>query len=101
MNRRTRIFLFVAAGILVAGLGTGLVASYVGLQNLPVIGGNGLAEFAYVPEDAGLVAYLTLPVAADAALADAHARAAAVKARIRDAQPEIADVIVHTEPGPG
>jgi hypothetical protein len=57
MNRRTRIFLFVAAGILVAGLGTGLVASYVGLQNLPVIGGNGLAEFAYVPEDAGLVAY--------------------------------------------
>jgi hypothetical protein len=57
MNRRTRIFLFVAAGILVAGLGTGLVASYVGLQNLTVIGGNGLAEFAYVPADAGMIAY--------------------------------------------
>jgi hypothetical protein len=57
MNRRTRIFVFVAAGILVAGLGTGLVASYVGLQNLPVIGGNGPAEFAYVPVDASIVAY--------------------------------------------
>jgi hypothetical protein len=57
MNRRTRIFLFVAAGILVAGLGTGLVASYVGLQNLPVIGANGPAEFAYVPIDATVVAY--------------------------------------------
>jgi hypothetical protein len=57
MNRRTRIFLFVAAGILVAGLGTGLVASYVGLQNLPVIGANGPAEFAYVPTDATIVAY--------------------------------------------
>jgi cation diffusion facilitator family transporter len=54
----------------------------------------------FVQTDAGLVAYLTLPVAADSALVDAHARAAAVKARIRDAHPEIADVIVHTEPGP-
>ena len=54
----------------------------------------------FLQTDAGLVAYLTPPVAADCALAEAHARAAEVKARIRDTHPEIADVIVHTEPGP-
>lgn len=57
MTRRTRLFLLVAAGILVIGLGTGLVASYVGLQNLTLIGGKGPAEFAYVPVDARMVAY--------------------------------------------
>jgi len=57
MSKRTRLFVVVAAGILITGLGTGLVASYVGLQNLTLIGGNGPAEFAYVPEDAKLVAY--------------------------------------------
>jgi cation diffusion facilitator family transporter len=56
-------------------------------------------ELRFLQTDAGLVAYLTLPVAADAPLAEAHARAAEVKARIRDTHPEIADVIVHTEPG--
>jgi hypothetical protein len=35
MTNRTRRFLFVATGILVVGLGTGLVASYMGgLQGL-------------------------------------------------------------------
>lgn len=57
MTRRTRLFVLVAAGILVVGLGTGLVASYVGLQNLTLIGGKGPAEFAYVPIDSRLVAY--------------------------------------------
>jgi hypothetical protein len=57
MNRRTRLFLLVAAGILVVGLGTGLVASYVGLQNLTIIGGNGPGELAYVPADTRAVAY--------------------------------------------
>lgn len=57
MTKRTRLFLFVAVGILVVGLGTGLVASYVGLQNLTLIGGKGPAEFAYVPVDARMVAY--------------------------------------------
>jgi divalent metal cation (Fe/Co/Zn/Cd) transporter len=58
-------------------------------------------ELRFLQTDVGLVAYLTLPVDADAPLAEAHARAAEVKARIRDTQPGIADVIVHTEPGPG
>ena len=57
MNKRTRLFLVVAAAILVVGLGTGLVASYVGLQNLTIIGGKGPAELAYVPVDARIVAY--------------------------------------------
>ena len=57
MTKRTRLFVVVAAGILVAGLGTGLVASYVGLQNIVVMGGNGPAELEYVPQDAQMVAY--------------------------------------------
>ena len=62
--------------------------------------GAHVRELRFLHTDAGLVAYLTLPVAADAPLAEAHARAAEVKARIRSTHPEIVDVIVHTEPGP-
>lgn len=58
MTKRTRRFLFVATGILVAGLGTGLVASYMGgLPGLNVIRSNGPAELAYVPADAQMVAF--------------------------------------------
>src|SRR5215213_2807783 len=58
MTKRTRRFLFVATGILVAGLGTGLVAAYMGgIQNLVLIGGNGPAELQYVPSDARMIAY--------------------------------------------
>jgi hypothetical protein len=57
MTKRTRLFLFFAVGILVTGLGTGLVASYMGLQNLVLIGTEGPAELAYVPSDARVVAY--------------------------------------------
>lgn len=57
MTNRTRVFLAVAVGVLVAGLGTGLVASYMGLQGLAIIGGNGPDELAYVPADARLVGF--------------------------------------------
>lgn len=57
MKKRTRLFLVVAVGVLVFGLGTGLVASYGGFQNFTIIGGNGPAELAYVPADAHMVAY--------------------------------------------
>ena len=57
MTKRTRVFLSAAAGILVIGLGTGLVASYMGLQNLTIIGGDGPVEFAYVSADARFLAY--------------------------------------------
>ena len=48
--------------------------------------------------DDGLVAYLTLRLGGDTALADAHARASEIEEAIRRERPEIADVIVHTEP---
>lgn len=46
----------------------------------------------------GLVVHLTLGVEPDLPLAQAHSRASDVEARIRQARPEIADVVVHTEP---
>jgi hypothetical protein len=58
MTKRTRLFLSVASGTLVVGLGTGLLAAYVGgFQNLTIIGGDGPAELAYVASDAHFVAY--------------------------------------------
>jgi hypothetical protein len=57
MKKRTRLFLVVAVGVLVAGLGTGLVASYAGFQNFAIIGGNGPEELTYIPGDARMVAF--------------------------------------------
>jgi len=58
MTKQTRLFVAVASGILVVGLGTGLVAAYVGgFQNLTIIGGDGPDELVYVPADARFVAY--------------------------------------------
>lgn len=48
--------------------------------------------------DDGLVALVTLALDAEAPLVDAHARASEVEERLRTEHPEIADVIVHTEP---
>jgi hypothetical protein len=58
MQKRTRVFLVIAVGILFVGLGTGLFAAYRGgFQNLVLIGSDGPDELAYVPADAQLVAY--------------------------------------------
>jgi hypothetical protein len=57
MTKRTRVFLFISAGVLVLGLGTGLVASYMGLPALSIITGDGPAELAYVPPSARLVGF--------------------------------------------
>jgi cation diffusion facilitator family transporter len=46
----------------------------------------------------GLVAFVTVRVDAGQALDEAHARASEIEARIREQRPEIADVVVHTEP---
>jgi cation diffusion facilitator family transporter len=48
--------------------------------------------------DVGLVAFLTFGMDANRPLADAHARASEIEERIRRAHPEIAEVVVHTEP---
>jgi cation diffusion facilitator family transporter len=48
--------------------------------------------------DKGVVAFLTLGLDPDSTLAEAHARASEVEERLRRARPDVADVIVHTEP---
>jgi divalent metal cation (Fe/Co/Zn/Cd) transporter len=48
--------------------------------------------------EVGLVAFLTLGMAADRPLSEAHGRASDVEERIRSQLPAIADVVVHTEP---
>lgn len=58
MTKRTRLFLLIAAGVLVVGLGVGVVASYMGLPALAALGGpDGPDELRYVPPDARVVAY--------------------------------------------
>ena len=65
MTKRTRLFVAIAAGILVVGLGTGLLASYVGVQNLTLIGGNGPDDFSYVPSDARMLAFANVRAVMD------------------------------------
>jgi cation diffusion facilitator family transporter len=55
-------------------------------------------ELRFLETDDGLVALVTLGLDPGTALADAHRRASEVEERIRKERPEIADVIVHTEP---
>jgi cation diffusion facilitator family transporter len=60
--------------------------------------GRAPRELRFLETDEGLVAFLTLGLEPDAPLSDAHAHASEIEARIRQERPEIADVIVHTEP---
>ena len=55
-------------------------------------------ELRFLNTDRGLLAYLTLGLDASTSLAEAHTRASEIEERIRREQPEIADVVVHTEP---
>ncbi len=55
------------------------------------------AELRFVDTDEGLVAYLTLRLGSDT-LAAAHADASRIEELIRRERPEIADIVVHTEP---
>jgi len=52
----------------------------------------------FLRTDEGLVAFLTLGLDPNVPLSEAHARASEIEERIRSERPEIADVIVHTEP---
>ncbi len=60
--------------------------------------GSDPRELRFLRTRGGLVAFLTLGLEGASALADAHARASAIEERIRRERPDIADVIVHTEP---
>lgn len=55
-------------------------------------------ELRFLDTPEGLVAHLTLGLEADSRLDEAHARASEIEERIRRVRPEIADVVVHTEP---
>jgi divalent metal cation (Fe/Co/Zn/Cd) transporter len=55
-------------------------------------------ELRFLETEEGLVAFVTLGLDPATKLADAHRRASEVEERIRQERPEIADVIVHTEP---
>jgi cation diffusion facilitator family transporter len=55
-------------------------------------------ELRFIRTDEGLLAYLTLGLDPSSPLAEAHASASEIEERIRRARPDIADVIVHTEP---
>jgi cation diffusion facilitator family transporter len=55
-------------------------------------------ELRFLHTDEGLVAFLTLGLDPNASLSSAHAQASEIEQRVREARPEIADVIVHTEP---
>ena len=55
-------------------------------------------EVRFRKTEQGLVAFVTVQVGPGQALDEAHARASEIEARIRERRPEIADVVVHTEP---
>ena len=55
-------------------------------------------EVRFLHTHEGLVVFLTLGLAAGVTLAEAHARASAIEERVRAALPDVADVLVHTEP---
>jgi cation diffusion facilitator family transporter len=55
-------------------------------------------ELRFLQTDEGLVAFLTLGLDPITPLSEAHARASEIEERIRRERPDIADVIVHTEP---
>jgi cation diffusion facilitator family transporter len=60
--------------------------------------GRAPREVRLVDTDEGLLVFVTLSVDADRTLAEAHTLASDVEERIREQLPQIADVVVHTEP---
>src|SRR3954469_16569495 len=57
MTVRTRYFVITSLLVLVVGLGTGLLAYYVGRPGGLLLGSDGPPELQYVPRDAAVVAY--------------------------------------------
>jgi cation diffusion facilitator family transporter len=62
------------------------------------ITGHDPRELRFLDTEDGLVAHLTLGLEGGSPLAEAHARASEIEERIRRVRPDIADVVVHTEP---
>src|SRR5687768_6406241 len=68
MTRKTRYFMGGSAAILVAGLGTGLVAFYGGGFPSLSASRSGPSELAYVPADSAVVAYANVREVMDSQL---------------------------------
>ena len=60
--------------------------------------GGSPRELRLLRTEKGVVAFLTLGLDPASTLAEAHERASEVEERLRRARPDVADVIVHTEP---
>jgi cation diffusion facilitator family transporter len=60
--------------------------------------GSAPRELRFLTTSEGTIAFLTLGVEGATPLADAHTQASRVEERIRREQPEIDEIIVHTEP---
>lgn len=79
MTKPTRLFLTIAGGILVLGLGAGVVASYYlgGFQGLSLVGTDGPDELRYVPGEARMLAFVNVREVMDSEVRKAiHAAAA-------------------------
>ena len=68
MTRKTRYFMGASAAILVAGLGTGLVAYYGGGFPSLSASRSGPAELSYIPADASVVAFANVREVMDSQL---------------------------------
>lgn len=60
--------------------------------------GRNSRDLRLLPTDAGSVLFITIPIGATASLGDAHRVASELEETLRERLPEIADVVVHTEP---
>ena len=60
--------------------------------------GTSARDVRLLPTEAGIVLFITIPVKATASLADAHRDASELEEVLRQRVPQIADVVVHTEP---
>ena len=60
MSNKTRYFVAISGAILAIGLGTGLVASYMGLPISVFSSAAGPDELQYVPADAAVVGYVNI-----------------------------------------
>jgi hypothetical protein len=68
MTKRTRVFFATSAGVLAAGLGTAILASFLGVQDLSLLGNGGLGDLQYVPSDARAVAFANVRAVMDSEL---------------------------------
>ena len=86
-----------AAGRAASGLDTAREAEVV-RRIVRETTGAALRDLRFLRTEQGLVAFLTLGLDPSSPLSDAHDRASRIEEEIRRERPDIADVVVHTEP---